>query len=71
MDPNGFYGFYGFYGFCGFYGFDGFSGYYGLSGIHGFYGLFWFDDPIENPTAVPRKGALHGVASKVANTPEK
>ena len=33
--------------------------------------IFWFDDPIENPTAVPRKGALQGVANKVANTPEK
>ena len=26
---------------------------------------------IENPTAVPRKGALHGVANKVANAPDK
>ena len=33
--------------------------------------IFWFDDPIENPTAVPRKGALQGVANKVAKTPEK
>ena len=33
--------------------------------------ILWFDDPIENPTAVPRKGALQGVANKVAKTPEK
>ncbi len=33
--------------------------------------IFWFDDPIEKPTAVPKKGALQGVAKRVANTPEK
>ena len=31
--------------------------------------IFMFDDPIENPTAEPKKGALQGVANKVANNP--
>tara|TARA_B100000900_G_C20304494_1_gene603575 strand:+ start:237 stop:467 length:231 start_codon:yes stop_codon:yes gene_type:complete len=30
-----------------------------------------FEANIEKPTAVPRKGALHGVASKVAKIPEE
>ena len=30
-----------------------------------------FDANIEKPTAVPRKGALQGVASNVANIPDK
>jgi len=33
--------------------------------------MFRFDVIAEKPTAVPKKGALHGVAINVANIPDK
>ena len=33
--------------------------------------MFWQEEVIEKPIAVPRNGALHGVAIKVEKTPDR